>query len=79
MSNIFTSSSTTKSVYQRPYKSRSQRREVDRRKYDAAKDHRFLRRVFVVVGLLMAVALGIAAKGMMDKEATTPPPVAIPQ
>ena len=68
MSNSVTSSATKKGAYQRPYKSRSQRREADRRKHDEANDYRFLIRVAVAVGLLVVVALGFAAKGMMDRD-----------
>lgn len=56
----------SKTAYQRPYKTRRQRREVDRRKYDEAKDRQFLVRMGVAVGLLLVVALGIALVGIAD-------------
>ncbi len=68
MSNTATSSVTKKAAYQRPYKSRSQRREADRRKHDESNDYRFLMRVGVAVGLLVIVMLGFVAKGMMDHD-----------
>jgi len=66
MSNLTTFSSTTKAAYKRPYKSRGQRREVDRRKYDERSDYRFLIRMALAVGLLLVVVVGLAAKEMMD-------------
>ena len=71
MSNSVISAATEKSAYKRPYKSRSQRRETDRRKHDEATDYRFLIRVAVAVGLLVVLALGFAAKGLMDRESMT--------
>ena len=59
-----------KSAYQRPYKSRSQRREIARRKYDENADHRFLVRVAIVVGVLLLVTVGVALKGSLDSDAT---------
>jgi hypothetical protein len=53
-----------KSAYKRPYKSRSQRRERDRRKYDENKDYKFLLRVGLAVGALIIVAIVFAIKGM---------------
>ena len=68
MSNTATSSATKKGAYQRPYKSRSQRREAARRNHDESNDYRFLVRVGVAVGLLVIVMLGFVAKGMMDHD-----------
>ncbi|WP_426058384.1 hypothetical protein [Hymenobacter sp. B1770] len=59
-----------KSAFQRPYKSRSQRREIDRRKHDEAKDSKFLIRVAIAVGLVLVVALGFAIKGVADTNST---------
>ena len=53
-----------KSAYQRPYKSRHERREIDRSKSDDSRDYKFLIRVGLAIGLLMALALGIVIKGM---------------
>lgn len=61
-----------KSAYHRPYKSRSDRRKGDRRKFDANKDRRFLWRVVVGMGLLLLLALGFAIKGMIDRESKIP-------
>lgn len=71
MSNTATASSTRKAAYQRPYKSRSQRREVDRRKHDEANDYRFLIRVGVGVAVLVVLVLSFVAKGTLD-QATEP-------
>ena len=66
MSSSITASAPSKTAYQRPYKTRRQRREVDRRKYDEAKDRQFLVRMGVAIGLLLVVAIGFALKGMVD-------------
>ncbi|HEX8330457.1 MAG TPA: hypothetical protein VF629_23195 [Hymenobacter sp.] len=66
MSSSIVASAPAKTAYQRPYKSRRQRREVDRRKYDEAKDRKFLVRMGVVVGLILIMALGVALVGMAD-------------
>ena len=65
-------SQANKSGYQRPYKSRSDRRKVDRRRYDENKDNKFLWRVAVGVGFLVMLALGFAIKGMIDRESKIP-------
>lgn len=64
MSYTVTAPASKKSAYQRPYKSRHQRRETDRRKSDEATDYKFLIRIGVAIGLVVALALGIAVKGM---------------
>ncbi|WP_197076742.1 hypothetical protein [Hymenobacter terrenus] len=66
MFNTAMAPSTPKSVYQRPYKSRNQRREADRRKYDEANDQKFLWRVAGTIGLLLMVAVVFAVKGMAN-------------
>lgn len=53
-----------KSVYQRPYKSRQQRREADRRKYDEVSDSQFLRRAAVALGLVVLLLAACVMKGM---------------
>ena len=67
MSHTITSPATKKAAYQRPYKSRSQRREIDRRKYEEAKDYQFLKRAALAVGLLVVIALSFFVKGMIDQ------------
>lgn len=57
-----------KAAYKRPYKSRQQRREVNLRKHDEAKDYKFLWRAVSVVGLLLVVALACALKGMSERD-----------
>ena len=57
-----------KPVYKRPNKSRSERRERDRRKHDDASDYKFLWRVGGSIGLLLLLALGFAIKGAADGE-----------
>ena len=66
MSYTTLDSPAKKSAYQRPYKTRSQRREVDRRKHDEAKDYQFLIRVAIAIGLVAVVALGFVIKGLAD-------------
>ncbi|GAC1375923.1 MAG: hypothetical protein NVS3B25_01610 [Hymenobacter sp.] len=58
----------TKSAYQRPYKTRHERRDYDRRRHDEANDYKFLWRVVGIVGVLFAVALGFAIKGATDRD-----------
>ena len=53
-----------KTAYQRPYKTRAQRREDDKRKIDDVQDHRFLIRFVVGVVILAVVAIVFAMKGM---------------
>ncbi|MBD2769251.1 hypothetical protein IC235_15270 [Hymenobacter sp. BT664] len=59
-------------AYKRPYKSRSEsrseHRDESRRKRQEAKDRKFLMRVASAVALVLMIALGIAAKGVMDKD-----------
>ncbi|MFC6222120.1 hypothetical protein ACFP2F_02615 [Hymenobacter artigasi] len=55
-----------KSAYKRPYKSRQQRRETDRRKHDESSDVKFLVRVGVGVALVLALALAFMLKGAMS-------------
>lgn len=62
-----TSSTPRKAAFKRPYKSRTQRREIDRGKYEQTKGYRFLRRVALVVGLLAIIALSLFVKGMTDR------------
>lgn len=66
-------SASEKSAYQRPYKTRSQRREIARRQHDENADSKFLIRVAVVVGVLLLVAIGVAIKSGLASDA---PPVA---
>ena len=67
-----------KSAYNRPYRTRQQRRLDARRKFDGSSDHRFLWRALAVVGVLLAVALGFVAKGLANREKPTPPVEAQP-
>lgn len=63
---------TKKSAYQRPYKSRRQRGNVDRRRDDEASDRKFLVRAAIAAGLVLAVALSFVLKGMLDPGASSP-------
>jgi hypothetical protein len=62
---------TKTSVYTRPYKSRSQRRDEARRKYDESRDHKFLWQVAGGIGLLLVIALVFAIKGATERDPTT--------
>ena len=55
---------TQKSVYQRPYKTRQQRRESARRKHDGSQDSKFFWRMVLAIGLVAGVAAGFVVKGM---------------
>ncbi|WP_310393012.1 hypothetical protein [Hymenobacter sp.] len=72
MSSPVTASASNKSAYQRPYKSRGQRREADRRKTDEARDYKFLIRAASVVGFLLVVALAFAVTGFVDRQDALP-------
>ena len=63
---------TPKGAYQRPYKTRVQRREQARRKHDENSDHKFLMRAAVGVGLLILLAVGFAVKGIAERQDTAP-------
>ena len=62
-------SASEKSAYQRPYKTRSQRREIARRQHDESADSKFLIRVAVVVGILLLVAIGVAINSGLASDA----------
>ncbi|MBF9235973.1 hypothetical protein I2I05_01055 [Hymenobacter sp. BT683] len=66
MSYSSVASEAKKSAYQRPYKSRRQRREADRRKHDEVKDHKFLIRVAIAIGLVIAVAVTFVITGLSE-------------
>ena len=55
-------------AYQRPYKSRSERRDVNHREREETKDQKFLMQMASAVAIVLMVALGIAVKGIMDKD-----------
>lgn len=73
MPTLTDDSANQKSAYQRPYRTRSQRREVARRKHDENADQKFLIRVALVAGLLLLVAVGIALKGVFETNAPAAP------
>ncbi|MBJ6107584.1 hypothetical protein JAO73_01065 [Hymenobacter sp. BT523] len=73
MSYTTQASAAKKSAYQRPYKTRSQRRMADRRKHDETADFKFLVRVAVGIGLLLLLAVGFAIKGMADSSDVAAP------
>ena len=64
MPSTATAPASKKSAYQRPYKSRRERRETDRRRSDEAHDYKFLIRMGVAIGLLIALTMGIVIKGI---------------
>ena len=67
-----TALNSKKSAYRRPYKSRRERREVDRRKHDESKDSKFLFRVVLGIGLVLLVAWAFVLKGTMDQKKSSP-------
>jgi hypothetical protein len=73
MSNTTLASKPKKSAYQRPYKTRSERRKIARDKHGEVGDYKFLKRVGLGVGLLILVVLAFAFKGMLDREKAMPP------
>ena len=79
MSSTTEVSASQKSAYQRPYKTRSQRREIARRKHDENTDRKFLVRVAMVAGALLLLAVGFAIKGWTDREAEVPVAVGAPR
>ena len=66
MSKTATSPVSHRAAYQRPYKTRQQRREADRRKTDKSNDHKFLVRVGIGIAIVLAMALGFMLKGTMN-------------
>ncbi|MBF9142929.1 hypothetical protein [Hymenobacter properus] len=66
MSTLTQIPASRKSAYKRPYKTRSQRRERDRRKYDENNDYKFLLRVGIAIGALIVVAVICAVRGMSE-------------
>ena len=73
MSSTTEVSASQKTGYQRPYKTRGQRRETARRKHDENADHKFLIRAALVMGVLLLVAVGIALKSWAEPNADPPP------
>lgn len=53
-------------AYQRPYKSRQERRLAERRKADDSTDNAFLIKVAVLIGFLILVVVGFVVKGMSN-------------
>ena len=73
MPSITEVSASQRLAYQRPYKTRGERREIARRKHDENADHKFLVRVAMVVGVLLLVAIGVATKSAMSADEVAPP------
>ena len=68
MSKTTTPSVPHRTAYQRPYKTRQQRREADRRKTDESQEHKFLLRAGGGIAIVLAVVLGFMLKGLMDRD-----------
>ena len=68
MSKTTTSSVPHRTAYQRPYKTRQQRREADLRKTDESQEHKFLLRAGGGIAIVLAVVLGFMLKGLMDRD-----------
>ncbi|WP_188562284.1 hypothetical protein [Hymenobacter frigidus] len=79
MSKTTTSSVPHRTAYQRPYKTRQQRREADRRKTDESHDHKFLLRAGVGIAIVLAVVLGFMLKGLMDRDKVPAATVEMPR
>ena len=76
MSKTVTSSVAQRTAYQRPYKTRQQRRETDRRKTDeSANDYKFLLRAGTGIAIVLALVLGFMMKGMMGGDSEQGIPV----
>ena len=60
-----------KTVYQRPYLTRSQRRAAARRKSDENTDYKFLLKVASGIALLVVLAVGFAIGGMAERDNAT--------
>ena len=65
-------SASQKPAYQRPYKTRGQRREIARHKHDENVDHKFLIRAVIAIGLLLLVAMGMVVKSWTDRVVENP-------
>ena len=61
-----------KSAYQRPYKSRSERRKKARDKYGESHDFTFIKRVAAGIGIVLLLVVGFAVKGYMEREKAAP-------
>ena len=61
-----------KPVYQRPYKTRQQRRLADKRKAEDTNEVGFLLKIAAGVVLLVIVALAFAHKGAADRDNAAP-------
>ena len=58
-----------RTAYQRPYKTRQQRRETDRRKTDESNNnYKFLLRAGAGIAIVLALALGFVLKGMVGSD-----------
>ena len=68
MSKTATNPVSHSTAYQRPYKSRQQRREADRRKTDEANDYKFLLRIGSGIAIVLLLVVGFMLKGMMDRD-----------
>ena len=55
-------SAKQKSAYQRPYKTRSERREIARRKYDENADRKFLYRLALAFGIALLIVGAVLLK-----------------
>ena len=72
MPTITEVSATSKAAFKRPYKTRSQRREIARRKHDENADHKFLIRATMVVGALLLIAMGCVLLSKSGTNAEVP-------
>ena len=80
MSSTIDAAVSKKNAYQRPYKSRRQRREAGRRKYDESSDSKFLWRIFIAISVVILVIMAFMYKGNADRESQpSPVPAQAPQ
>jgi cell division septal protein FtsQ len=70
MSSTSNVSASPKTAYQRPYKTRGERREVARRKHDENTDRKFLIRLAFAIGAFLLIAVGVVVQSSLEADTT---------
>ncbi len=70
MSSTSNVSASSKTAYQRPYKTRGERREVARRKHDENTDRKFLIRLAFAIGAFLLIAVGVVVQSSLETDTT---------